>query len=315
MRESGPGNKFEQKESPELFSASLGFDFIFAKDEVGKKRALCVEINGEKSGIGGIAEMPEGLVDPEFQEAAKIRDLRNPERIRRVGLANEITNDIHEGTFSVSPEAKEKIDAFMMKSIRKVPLFPNAFKNPAFIEDIATDKRRQEDFIPDKYAMRLYKKGDSQISLTGYWILKPAQGIGGKNIRILSNDEAKLYFDRNDVTSTYVIQEFMPPLGADLAGTEESNHPASMRFLIDFKYLQDGTIKPVFQAAYQRVSPYSPRDAFQKFSKEDIYVVNRARAAKAVPASEEEIEMAREAALDIIQKLGQGYKAQNSPQD
>ena len=48
----------ESKESPELFRASLGFDFVFAKDKSGELHPYCVEINGHDTGVTGVQDVP-----------------------------------------------------------------------------------------------------------------------------------------------------------------------------------------------------------------------------------------------------------------
>ena len=110
----------------------------------------------------------------------------------------------------------------------------------------------------------------------------------------------------------YVIQEFIFSADADKAPKEMLGRPASMRFLIDFLYSENNKIIPAFEAAYQRVSPFS--EEYSEISKlsiterQRLFVQNKSRGAKSVPASDEEVLLARTTAEEIIHNLANGYR-------
>jgi len=88
-----------------------------------------------------------------------------------------------------------------------------------------------------------------------------------------------------------------------------------MRLMIDFQYMKDGSVKPIFESAYQRVSPYpsgNPKlhmDTYEH-SREDVFVVNKANGAHSVAVTEEELKLARVAAEEIIQNIAKKYLEQ-----
>ncbi len=67
----------EKKESQELFRASIGFDFIFVKDDLGRKMPLCIELNGQDTGVFGYTELEN--IDSTKRIVASIRTQFNQE--------------------------------------------------------------------------------------------------------------------------------------------------------------------------------------------------------------------------------------------
>ena len=311
VRKEGRERSPESAEKKELFRASLGLDFIFSKDETGNKRCFCVEINGDNAGVAGVGSIPKGDIDEAVRGAAYLRDTRNPKRLEKADKAKAIMYDLDTGEFPVSgSEAKEEILDYVRKSVLKEPLLSHAFRNPPFIQDIASRKDLQQQYIPAEYAPRYYREGESMISSTGFWICKPRSGISGKGIVIL--DDSQFAMNRSVLKKErFIAQEFIQPLGADKAQEGMKDNPASLRLLVDFKYLKDGSIEKGYETAYQRVSPFSGKDISRGIhgaSREDIYVVNKSREASSVAPSEEEVRLAREAAEKIIRNLAAGYE-------
>jgi len=181
--------KEKSKESLESFRGSLGLDFIFYKGKDGKRHCLCIEINGDDAGIAGVQSIPKGDISSTQRSLAYIRDTRGKKRIEQAVKAEAIIDDLNTGVFSATEQGKEKIVAFVKESVHKHPLLVHAFRNPKFIQDMTLDKSLQKDFIPKKYSARVFEKGASSVSSTGYWVYKPKRGRAGRNIRILTNKE------------------------------------------------------------------------------------------------------------------------------
>ena len=303
----------EGKESPGIFHASLGFDFIFSRDENNKLHCYCIEINGHDSGVRGVQDIPDDQIDKTHKIVAEIRATVNPEMRRKYGLANEILHDIHvTGEFAPSEEGKEKITRYINKSLRTAPTFTHAHHNPDFIEDITRDKRLQEKYIPKEYQPRIWREGDDPVSSTGRWIVKHFRSRGGDGVHVIPNDQFLEFIAQNkNEIDKYVVQELLMSSGAQMVPESQGKRAASMRLLMDFRYLDGGTIAPDFITAYQRVAPYdtdkTKDDEGNKLTWEDAYVVNRARGATSAAASSEEITMAREAAEKIIKNIASAY--------
>lgn len=302
----------EGNESVELFSASLGFDFVFSKDEQGKLHGYCIEINGDNSGLSGVEDIPEDQIDPQHKLLSKVRNHRNSEYWRKAGLADGALQDLQTGFFDASEEAKKEIHSYIEKSLRKQQFFVHAYKNPPFVAAITRDKRTQENFIPPESMPRVYHEGESPLSSTGQWICKPIHGIQGDGIYVLDNEKFKREFLGGPFVDIfakeYIAQEFIRSEGAQRAPNALKGHAASMRLLLDFKYAQNDTIEIVFKAAYQRVSPYPSEGLRANTFPQDAFVTNRARGAKSVAASGEEVSIASAIAEKIIHNIARGYR-------
>lgn len=304
------GKNIESKESPELFRASLGFDFIFSKDAEGKTRCYCIEINGHDSGVLGVASIPDSQMNATQKVVAGVRANYSNEYLRKATIAEEVKADIDAGHFDVSDEGFEVIKSYVKKSMNDPIMFENAYKNPHFIQSITLDKRMQEQYIPEKYRPRVWHPGDSPVSNTGYWVVKFYSSRAGQDVHVVTNERFEEDFLRNvrDV-SKFSVQEFIPSSGADLALEGSRGLPASMRLLMDFRYLEDGSIKTDYQVAYQRVAnPVQARkSALENLTLTDYYVVNRKRGATSVAASPNELHIAEEVAREVITKIAEGY--------
>src|SRR3989344_4779229 len=103
----------ESKEGVELFRATLGFDFVFTRDEQGNLRCFCIEINGHDTGVNGVEDIPKGQISEEVRKHAAERAKEDPEMERRYKLAAEINRDMKEGHFKPTPEGQERIYGFL----------------------------------------------------------------------------------------------------------------------------------------------------------------------------------------------------------
>jgi hypothetical protein len=292
----------EKIPAKELFKGSLSFDFVFALKD-GKKHPYCVEINGDQSGIAGIQNIDRSAIDSTRRIMAGIRDQRDPAYRNNIQSINSIIGMLNTEKIQLPDDAKGKLHSLFRSTMAQTPMFPHAHQNPDFIKRIADDKLPQAAVIPEEHHPRVLDIHDpNRQSSTGTWILKPRRNRGGEGIQIISNDEIEI-LDDDTIFDRYVIQEFVHPLSAELAGETKSDHAASMRLLIDFRYLEDGTIEPTYEAAYQRVATEPLDISVPLGSREQSAVVNLTRAADSYPASSEELALAHPVAEEIIHTL------------
>ena len=299
--------KIESRESPELFRASLGFDFIFVEDADGVKQPYCIEINGSDTGVKGVQDIPKGDIPEMTRLFASIRSREDSEFVRKNHLGGDILTDLGTGDFPVSSdEVKKSIGEFVKASLAKHQMFSHAIENPHEIDIVTKDKRVQRDYIPEQYRPRAYRKGESTVSSTGYWICKPAFGVGGNGIFIVTSEElARVTADptQAEAVAQYAIQECLDAVGADRAAPGMEQNPASLRLLMDFVYREDGTIETLYETAYQRVSQFGTDHPRMLHSKEEVRIVNKNRGALSAAASPRESELAHKAATEIIHAL------------
>lgn len=312
MKEAFPGMPGkESQEGRELFRATLGFDFLFTRNEDGSLHCYCIEINGHDTGIKGVEDVPQEQIGKQYQMLAGIRAKENPEMSRRYDIANAVLRDMRSGTFQPTPEAREKIIGYMKKSLRAAPTAAHAYHNPDFIEDITRDKRLQERYIPLEYAVHTWHSGVSPVSSTGRWVLKRFDSRGGDDVHVLTNREFDELIENEEepfLEDEYVVQEFLPPGGAEMLPGSVGKRATSMRLLMDFRVLDDGSILTDYSTAYQRVSPHEADDA--RFSDTRKYVVNRAKGASSAGVSPAELELGRKAAEAIIRTITAAYERQ-----
>lgn len=330
------GRYIEQKENPELFRATLGFDFVFCKDVNQKKTIKCVEINGEKSGISGIADIPRISMPYVQKLLAEIRS-RHSAELEAVQLKHALGEDLRD---TVKGNDAEKIFTFLQQldkrkqEIRTITTFKHAYKNPIFIESIANDKVKQQQYIPQTLAPRVARNA-TDLEQCSEWIVKPVFGSRGEDISVLGREEIKRILqmmeddgvDSSIFFTEDIVQELVEPLGADNADEKIAHNPASLRLLVDFRYMNKGEIQLDYVAGYQRVSRHSIKErgvtkttlrssetgeVLQEFDldPEQIYVVNKATGALSVAMSETERTMALEAAKSIITNLAEAYRSQ-----
>lgn len=312
MLEGGYG-KIEGKESPEMFRASLGFDFVFAKDAQCKVNCYCVEINGHDSGIGGIADISDDDIDKSHKIIAGIRATINPDIQRKLAGNDASLPEMHDP--ASAPE--EKVPPESTKKMSDDPLLQHAYRNPEFIENITRDKKLQERYVPSEHAPRTWHYGEP-YPLIDLWVVKNKTSRGGRAIHIISRKSLIEYAQTAGKVGfeNLVVQEFIMPIGAENASPSDWERPASMRLLIDFQYLRSGKVVPTFRSVYQRIAPYDIHAKYDKegapLNPEDIFVVNRAKGAQSVPASPKEIQMAQDVAEQIIKKIANDYGAYQS---
>jgi hypothetical protein len=283
----------EEKNMGELFRATLGFDFIFSSID-GNKIPLCIEINGEDTGLKAVENIPEGDLAEDERERVRIRMTHTKERIKLSAYAESL---------DLGSQSEDRKEAWA--KARNVHGFVYAFQNPAYIREIAgKDKKLQQDLIPSANRPLAYQEGKSPISRSGFWICKPIAGRKGQGIRIVSNEDFEDSFIKKGLNNKYIAQELVKACGAEKALPSMKENPAALRLLIDFVYFKDNSVKEVFTFAYQRISQFSVKErATLSTSLEEIYVVNFARGAKAAAASEFEFQSAHAVALKIIHNI------------
>lgn len=362
MLENYPGTRqnirkatLENKQNPEKYRLTVSFDFVFGKDENGKKKVFCIELNGHNSGIYGINSIESGDLDKTKKlislnrmtvnsELEKVRskiDLLNTmirDRIEEtIALINEIENEelrlemlsifdgnkIHflysdlqrmlKGLSSENQELSEIIGQNIKYILNMrtttnrlsvgTPLFENANINKNYVEEILEDKVRQQGLIPEKYRPEKFdvrKRGEYKPE--DLWIVKPIYGVRGKDINILKTSELEYALEKSNALDSYengfLIQKFIPSTGAELAPRKLKKNPQSMRLLWDVTVRKDGKVHIDYEAGYQRVSKEKYKDRNR-----DNAVVNLATGALAYPASKKEVDMAKEAASDILTNL------------
>lgn len=281
----------EQFKSPECLRGTLGFDFIFPADSDDLRKIICIEINGSNSGINGIKKIPKETIGSSHKSLSKIRMRINPEKIDAINYLSFLNEK--KGLDSIKDETHKKAIS--------IPLFIYAFKNPKVIENLTLDKNIQYNYIPDSYKAELYDPSKNNCPPSGIWVLKPHDGMRGKNVIFVRDEEVEDV--HKDFKNYFVFQEFVYPAGADLAPANLKDHP----FLTDFRAFDDGSMQTVFESAYMRVSPLKTDLDPDSSEFQDTFVVNLCRKARAVPASPRELELARQASSAIIKILNSLY--------
>lgn len=293
----------ESLRSPERFKASMSFDFVFGLKD-GKRHPYCIEFNGDDSGIGGAQKVPD--LDPTIRIMAGIRDHRDIYGMTKNRKAVGILNDIASGDFSVSAINKKPLVDFLLNEYkRKIKLLPNAITNEKWLQTIANNKAIQGHFIPEANRPRELTREDEQhISSTGYWVVKPTYGLAGRGIKVFTNEEIDQVITENPkIWTEYVIQEYIESTGAAAAGENKADRAASLRLLIDFRYLENDEVDIVYSFAYQRVGKEPINVTSDGASRETSTIINLTTGAEAHKATKEETDAALAVAKDIIKNL------------
>ena len=292
----------EQIPSPEVFRGSIGFDFIFVQQPDGTKKPYCIEFN-TGAGVRGLTE----LSDPNNKAAsttkimAKIRAHEDPSF---TAAANELKERFQSGTPAENIMSRgQNMDDFerLHAQLENTQRYPNGYKNPEWLHKTFSNKTAGNEVIPVQYQARKHRSIDEEPrSSTGLWIVKNISGAEGFDIEILSDAELTDRISREGIGlfNRYVVEECLPASGADLAEAGDAAAPASLRLLLDFRCLEDGSVKIDFGTGYQRVA--NPEAATS-----DPRIVNHSTGAKAVPASKEELAKATEIATEIIKNIAQ----------
>ena len=297
--------KTESAEDSELFRATLGFDFVFMREN-GRLKCYCIEFNGHNSGLKGVTELPKEEVEPSHRTIATLRSAHGKKSVKAY---ERLRNYYAKGQFKNRPHLSLIANA-LERNLKSIGISDLGYSNPDFLQKIASNKKLQIPYIPEKNAPRYWKLGESTQSKSGYWALKKVIGSQGNDVLMLSNEELENEVDiiGEDVQEgTIVVQELINSNGTQLAQGGQKNKAACMRLHMDFRYLKDGSIVSDFRTAYQRIAPYA-RDQVRdnhgrELSNEDLLVVNKSRGADSVSASPMEIKMAREVAEKIIHNI------------
>lgn len=305
-------DKLKDVESPEVFHASIGFDFVFARGKDGRKRCYCIELNGQETGTMGVEEIPD--VQSFRALMSRIRNRINPERDRLQASINALRETLRSPDFNISEETRVRVSGKWNEHLRANPTFLHAYVNPPEIEELAEDKGRLPEVVPTELLPRIYKAGESTRSQHGFWVLKPRHGRGGDGVQIVTDATFKEFLhgegtpahERSIFASQWIAQEYVRALGADDASIRERGNPASLRLQVDFRYLSDGTIHIVGEECYQRVGPMSARLASPTDTL--VHVVNKAKGATSADASDDEYALAQAAATKIMHNICAYYQ-------
>ncbi|QSH39537.1 hypothetical protein JXR01_00810 [Candidatus Kaiserbacteria bacterium] len=301
--------KSESVESPELFRGTLGFDFVFTRED-GKLKCYCIEFNGSNSGVQGVRRLPADALDATHKILASVRSSASEKTREAVRKYNDFIRRNPDQSFSVV------VAGHLRAQLDDAPLHTHEYSNPEFIQDITLNKRRQEEYIPRANRPNSWKPGDSTKSKSGFWIYKEGGSSRGQGIYILSDTElADMLKEAPKIDESTlgndVIQELLPVTGAENATEAHKNRAASMRLLMDFRYLEGGTIQSDFSTSYQRIAPHDKNSTQtpggEDFQKEDTLVVNYSTGALSAAASPMEIKLAKEVAEKVIHNLANTY--------
>lgn len=317
MMEGAPGQrKHESKEAKELFRATLGFDFVFEEQSDGIKKPICIEINGDETGIKGMRDLPKNSTTSVRRAITNMRSDVSPELKRKQPIARELFKNFKRGElYGSTDEVTKKIAGYVQQSLKREKFFTHAYTNSPAIELVAENKRLQQRYIPESNRPREYDEQHPQPSKTGLWIVKDNTGRAGINVFIVKEDELpgsikawEAKHPNESLRNEFIIQELIHSADVDEYAPDVQGHPAAMRLLIDFVYMSDGSIRKGFEAGYQRISRYPVQGVRAGESPADVYVVNKYRGARSLPASRNEIESARIVAEEIISHIGSAYK-------
>ncbi len=297
----------------EVFRASIGFDFVFTKGDNGNRKIFCIEINGHDSGITGVQNIPRGQIDDMSKIMTDIRSKINRKRDEKYEKITELERLYSTGDMELldNPRVRD----YIIESFNSTPFYEYSYTNPDYIEDIAENKKKQADIIPDHLQPRIWRPSGSAVSPSGYWILKPIHNRAGRGIIIYSNEEFREFLHHTPSSvlkmfkGEYVIQELIEVMPAD---KDPHGGVSSLRLLLDFRYSEEDEILIDYASIYQRVGKKTNENEDSQSQRKGKYVINKSTGAKSVAASKEEQDMAYKAAKEIIRSLAQAYKNQIS---
>ncbi len=307
MNEGYRYKKRESVESKEVFRATLGFDFIFSKDEEGNLHCWCIEINGENTGIYGAQDIPnENLssMDKNRKIGADIRMQRNPNFAERNYQWKGIIDDYLKGDLDALTEGQ--LSQYYERTMADIPMFKHSYSHSGMFYEFLTDKANLKVFVPEEHRPKDFVPGDSYESSTGYWVVKPRFGKLGRDIRVLSNEDLKLFIKNcegllEEVIKSVVIQELLEDYHVEADG-----YRRSMRYLVDFAYLEDGSIRVDYAYGYNRRAGEKDEGSKSSFNEENkSLIVNRATGAVSETVTKEEMTLAAETAEEIIHQIAE----------
>jgi hypothetical protein len=294
--------KLEQKRNPEVFRASIGFDFIFHYDESGEIKCKCLELNGHNTGVFGVSEIKDGKFDKLKKILSSIRAQYSDEALRDNQYMREMAENRKIGWYPYDKRFHDRVNRYIAGSKYKRKIIKHSYTAPRNLEMIFGDKVLLPDLIPEEYRIRQFSISElsaqpfvlpKDISSDDILIFKPALGIQGKGIGFSTAEEFQDVMNSNDefrhaILVKYVVQKFIKSKGADNSISENLNKQ-SMRLLWDVRVFTSGDFEVDFESGYQRVS--------------SGIVVNKKLGARSVTASEREFELARKAATEILKRI------------
>lgn len=298
----------EREKNPELFRASIGFDFIFYKDKEGVKRIKCLELNGENTGIFGVDAIEKGKLDKLHRILARIRTQYHPKVLRFNQIIREMRENQKFEWYPYDKQHHPRVYDYTLNAKRNIKTIQYSYKAPPVLEMMFKDKTFLPDIIPAEYRIRQLSIQElsakpfefpKDISGVDNWILKPANGSLGEGVKLVPSSQflrvmnSSRNFAETFINGIYVAQEYVKSNGADNSNGEKMQ---SMRLLWDVRVFEDGKFEIDFESGYQRVS--------------NNYVVNKAQGAKSVSLSEAELAIGREAAEAILRRVVEVYRTE-----
>ncbi len=156
------------------------------------------------------------------------------------------------------------------------------------------------------YRPRSWERGEKTKSKFGWWILKPLYGMQQKGIFKIPDWKLKVYVNLYpNFIKKFLVQELYPSCGADNAYGRGIGKHASMRLSWDVSLRQDGSVEVENENSTQYV--FSRREGNAKTSAPDWAAFDLKKATSSVPASKEELEMARGALRESLKLIIQKF--------
>lgn len=111
------------------------------------------------------------------------------------------------------------------------------------MQQITEDKQKQSPYVD----VRCLKVGDSLVSNTGYWIIKPRDACQGEEVSIIDNDELEtLSLARSNaierILSNNVLQEYHKTFNGDTSSEKGKLRQSVLRVHLEFEIRPDGHI-------------------------------------------------------------------------
>jgi hypothetical protein len=162
------------------------------------------------------------------------------------------------------------------------------------IQQITEDKSKQIPYVD----VRTWKKGDSNISSTGYWIIKKRDGSQGEGISIFSNQELEEFlqeFTEDESLDDVVAQEYHKTVKTDLLPVDVIQ--SVLRLHLEFTIDQYGNID--IKEHYGYAVGYMKNSGYRKSWKDVDFCYNKIVAT----ASQKEIDSLIRLSIEKIRKI------------
>lgn len=264
--------KLEQKRNPEVFRASIGFDFIFHYDESGEIKCKCLELNGHNTGVFGVSEIKDGKFDKLKKILSSIRAQYSDEALRDNQYMREMAENRKIGWYPYDKRFHDRVNRYIAGSKYKRKIIKHSYTAPRNLEMIFGDKVLLPDLIPEEYRIRQFSISElsaqpfvlpKDISSDDILIFKPALGIQGKGIGFSTAEEFQDVMNSNDefrhaILVKYVVQKFIKSKGANRYA-EQLNQQAKGNYQLGLQ----GALETVGNAG-QKLTDYRANVAQQR---------------------------------------------------